>query len=243
MSARKTGAGRGNVEAKKSNRASAEPRAHETRSQLKAKKTERASLAKARAEALAKATGQDRDAIKKLYKQRGDYGIVAEELLPAEAKKLTVRQVYDRLMTIATTSGEGTVEKKTNLLSELLSKVTGGEARYVLRIPLGRLRLGIGDPTVMEGLSWSKTGDKTLRPQIERAYNVCSDLGQVAHVFKGNGVDALAKIQVQVGNPVRMALAFAQAIEAGRHAFEAGLMEMRDMASPSTPQAGLAFRD
>ena len=47
----------------------------------------------------------------------------------------------------------------------------------------------------------------------------------------------------KAGDPVRMACAFAQAIEAGRNAFEAGLMEMRDMASPSTPQAGLAFRD
>jgi DNA ligase-1 len=46
-----------------------------------------------------------------------------------------------------------------------------------------------------------------LRPPIERAYNVCSDLGQVARVFKAEGVDALVKIQVEVGNPVRMALA------------------------------------
>ena len=58
MSARKTGAGRGNAEAKKNNRAVAEPRAPETRSQLKAKKAERASLAKARAEALAKAEAE-----------------------------------------------------------------------------------------------------------------------------------------------------------------------------------------
>lgn len=159
------------------------------------------------AEALAKATGKDKEAIKKLYKQYGDYGIVAEKLLGAEAKKLTVAQVYERLKEIATTSGEGTVEKKTGLLADLLQKLSGREARYVLRIPLGRLRLGIGDPTVMEGLSWSKAGDKSLRPQIERAYNVCSDLGEVARVFKAEGVDALAKIQVQVGKPVRMALA------------------------------------
>ncbi len=159
------------------------------------------------AEALAKASGKDKEAIKKLYKQHGDYGIVAEKLISDDAKKLNVRQVYDRLKEIAMTSGEGTVERKTDLLSDLLQKLSGREARYLLRIPLGRLRLGIGDPTVMEGLSWSKTGDKTLRPQIERAYNVCSDLGQVAHVFKAEGVDALDKIQVQVGNPVRMALA------------------------------------
>ena len=159
------------------------------------------------AEALAKAAGKDKETIKKLYKQHGDYGIVAEKLLGDEAKKLTVAQVFERLQAIATTSGEGTVAQKTDLLADLLGKLAGREARYVLRIPLGRLRLGIGDPTVMEGLSWSKAGDKSLRPPIERAYNVCSDLGQVARVFKAEGVDALVKIQVEVGNPVRMALA------------------------------------
>ncbi len=47
----------------------------------------------------------------------------------------------------------------------------------------------------------------------------------------------------KAGDPVRMAAAFAQGIEAGRAAFEAGLMEQRDMASPSTPVAGMPFRD
>ena len=44
-------------------------------------------------------------------------------------------------------------------------------------------------------------------------------------------------------DPVRMAQAFAAAIEAGRIAFEAGLMQMRDMAVPSTPVAGTPFFD
>jgi thiazole synthase len=44
-------------------------------------------------------------------------------------------------------------------------------------------------------------------------------------------------------DPVRMAHAFASAIEAGRIAYEAGLMEMRDMAAPSTPVAGTPFFD
>jgi thiazole synthase len=45
----------------------------------------------------------------------------------------------------------------------------------------------------------------------------------------------------KAGDPVKMAQAFARAIEAGRLAFEAGLMEPRDMASPSTPVAGTPF--
>lgn len=47
----------------------------------------------------------------------------------------------------------------------------------------------------------------------------------------------------KAGDPVRMARAFAAAIEAGRMAYEAGLMEMRDMAEPSTPVAGTPFFD
>ena len=47
----------------------------------------------------------------------------------------------------------------------------------------------------------------------------------------------------RAADPVSMARAFALAIEAGRSAFEAGLMEMRDMAVPSTPVAGTPFFD
>ena len=57
------------------------------------------------------------------------------------------------------------------------------EGRYLLRIPMGRLRLGVGDVTVLDGLSWSVTGDKSLRPELERAYNISCALGLVdAHV-------------------------------------------------------------
>lgn len=47
----------------------------------------------------------------------------------------------------------------------------------------------------------------------------------------------------KAGDPVRMAAAFAQAVEAGRAAYEAGLMGVRDMAAPSTPVAGTPFFD
>jgi thiazole synthase len=45
----------------------------------------------------------------------------------------------------------------------------------------------------------------------------------------------------KAGDPMTMAAAFARAIEAGRLGFEAGLIEPRDMASPSTPVAGTPF--
>ncbi|HEX4619667.1 MAG TPA: thiazole synthase [Steroidobacteraceae bacterium] len=46
----------------------------------------------------------------------------------------------------------------------------------------------------------------------------------------------------QAANPVAMAAAFAQAVEAGRAAHLAGPIEPRDFAAPSTPVVGQAFR-
>ncbi len=47
----------------------------------------------------------------------------------------------------------------------------------------------------------------------------------------------------QAGDPARMAAAFAQAVEAGRAARRAGPIEPRDLAAPSTPVIGTAFRE
>ena len=45
----------------------------------------------------------------------------------------------------------------------------------------------------------------------------------------------------QAGKPAAMAAAFAQAVEAGRAAYEAGPIEARDFAAPSTPVVGTAL--
>lgn len=166
------------------------------------------------ATALAKATAGDDlfeahglAEVKRLYREVGDYGSVAETLLKGQGRGLSVADVFSRLWEIATASGDGTVTTKTDLLAELLKSLSGREARYTLRIPLGRLRLGIGDPTIMDALSFARGGDKSLRAPIERAYNVCSDLGLVARVLWMEGTAGLLALKVKIGNPVRMALA------------------------------------
>lgn len=174
------------------------------------------------AQAVSLATGVPVADVKKLYKERGDYGTVAQELSKAKSKKLTVAEVFEKLRVIATTSGEGTVEKRVNLLADMLKQSSPVEARYLLRVPMGQLRLGVGDVTVLDGLSWSATGDKTLRPDLERAYNITSDLGEVATKFKDavvesgkadaetlkkNVVKELKKLKIKVGKPIRMELA------------------------------------
>lgn len=159
------------------------------------------------AQAVAQATATPLADVKKLYKEKGDYGIVVEELSKAKSKKLAVREVFEKLREIALTGGEGSVEKRVGLLADLLKQSSPREARYLLRVPMGRLRLGVGDVTALDGLSWSETGDKSLRPDLERAYNITSDLGLVATTFKKDGVKGLKKLKITVGKPIRMELA------------------------------------
>lgn len=92
----------------------------------------------------------------------------------------------------------------------------------------------------------NKTALKTLRayfPDIPLV--VDAGLGSPSHAAEvmEMGYDAvlLNTAIAKAGDPVKMAQAFAKAIEAGRLAFEAGLIEPRDMASPSTPVAGTPF--
>ncbi len=137
----------------------------------------------------------------------GDHGLAAEKLCGAADAGLTVTEVFDRLDALARTAGEGSVDSKVAQLASLMRDSGPLENRYLVRIPLERLRLGVGDPTIMDGMSFARVGDKSERPAIERAYNYVSDLGLVAERYIAGGADAIAEIRVVVGNPVRMAQA------------------------------------
>lgn len=140
-----------------------------------------------------------------IFRKTGDLGETAEELLKNKGDGLTVEKAYHDIMDIAHTTGAGSVEKKIGLLSNLLKACSQKEAKYIARFVLGRLRLGIGDPTVLEALALSR-GDRTLRPELERAYNLCSDLGLVAKTLLEKGMEGVRRFKVKVGYPIRMAL-------------------------------------
>ncbi len=154
------------------------------------------------AEAVAEGTGATLEDVHQRFSEIGDYGLVAEERIEREQGTLTVVQVFERLTDIALTEGEGSVAKRVSLLADLLRQVGKQEVRYLLRIPLGRLRLGVGDPTVMDALSYARTGSKDHRAPIERAYSICSDLATVAKDYWRAGVDGLQDINIVVGTPV-----------------------------------------
>ena len=161
--------------------------------------------------AVATATGASPAQVAARVRETGDLGQAAEQLLTVTAAgrpaTLTVTAVVDALHRIAEAEGPGSQGRKLELLAALLAQATPLEARYLLRLVTKGLRLGIGTPTILDALAQVHAGGRGARPVLERAYNICCDLGRVAAALAGGGLAAVEQLQVRPGNPVRAMLA------------------------------------
>ena len=158
--------------------------------------------------AIAQAFGTPGNEVAKLFGRIGDLGLVAAQLSGhGSTAASSITEVHARLMEIAAASGSGSVEKKRSLFADLLKRIDPTSAKHLVRIALGRLRLGIGDPTVLDALSFARKGDRSLRPLLEAAYNRTSDLGLIARTFWSGGEPAVEALKVTVGRPIRSQLA------------------------------------
>jgi DNA ligase-1 len=161
--------------------------------------------------AVATATGRTPEQVAGSVRETGDLGQAADQLLTetgaGQAASLPVTEVVGTLHEIAAAEGPGSQGRKLDLLAGLLSRATPLEARYLLRLVTGGLRLGIGTPTILDALAQVHAGGKADRPVLERGYNICCDLGRVAAVLVAGGLAAVERLQVQPGSPVRVMLA------------------------------------
>jgi DNA ligase-1 len=96
---------------------------------------------------------------------------------------------------------------KMKYISSLLNDATPQEAKFILKISMGTLRLGIADNTVMDALAIAYTGSKENRGKLEAAYNVSSDLGKVAEAIANNNLAGLENFRVRLFSPIRPMLA------------------------------------
>ncbi|OGV95029.1 hypothetical protein A3A66_03350 [Microgenomates group bacterium RIFCSPLOWO2_01_FULL_46_13] len=145
---------------------------------------------------------------KAFYQRKGDLGTVVAELAKEKGESVTVSQVYQTLRQIAEDEGENSQERKINHFAKLLKELDPLSAKYVIRIPLGKLRLGFSDKTVLDALSWLERGDKSAKARLEKSYQVVPDVGLLAKRVKDLGIDKATKdIQPVVGVPVLPMLA------------------------------------
>ncbi len=163
------------------------------------------------ARAVAEAVGVTGEQVLASARELGDLGLAAEGLLAASAASrpatLEVEVVFETLHQIAQAQGTGSQARKLAPLAGLLGEATPLEARYLVRTVTGSLRLGIGTATILDALAEVHAGGRKTRPVLERAYNICSDLGLVAETLVGGGLAAVEQMQVRAGNPVRPMLA------------------------------------
>jgi DNA ligase-1 len=158
--------------------------------------------------AMAVAYGETKEDVAKLIRQSGDVGLTAQGLAPKTRRDTpSVVEVHRRLWEIAGTSGEGSLKAKLDLFAALLGELDAASAKHLVRITLGKMRLGIGDPTVLDALSFAQQGDRSLRPVLEAAYNRTSDLGLIAKTLWARGAAGMEALKVTVGKPLRSQLA------------------------------------
>lgn len=152
---------------------------------------------------IAKTSKQKEETIYARYKKIGDIGKTAEQY--AGKGKLTVKKVFETLHKIAEATGTGSQETKIKLLSGLLTEATPIEARYLARIVIGDLRLGVGDKTVLDALAIAYA-KKEARTELEHAYNICPDIGEIAGILAHKGINGIKKIGVKLGVPIQSML-------------------------------------
>ena len=163
--------------------------------------------------AMSKSSGIPLKKIEEDYNKGGDLGQTAENILKQKiqttfsSETITLERVYETLLKIANLEGKGSQEMKIRYVSSILNDATPQEAKFILKILLGTLRLGIAENTVMDALAIAFTGEKENREVIENAYNVSSDLGKVAQVVSTGGIEQIRKFQIQLFNPIRPMLA------------------------------------
>jgi DNA ligase-1 len=153
--------------------------------------------------------------VEALYAMLGDLGLVAGQV-SSEAGSvptvLSVDEVFVGLKAIAQTAGKGAVEQRSARLVGLLTRVDSVSAKYVVRILLGNLRLGIGDATVLDALAKARWNDAKKRKLLEGAYHKTSDLGLIARTIyeqpdEKEAERAVEALDIQVGKPVHSQLA------------------------------------
>jgi len=163
--------------------------------------------------AVARAAGHREKDIEKDTQKTGDLGETAQKFMEKKtqatffSKPLTVQRVYETLDKMAKSTGSGSVDLKLNLLAGILSDASPSEAKYIIRTVTGSLRLGIAAMTVLDALAVAFGGGKETRDQLERAYNISSDLGRVARVVAEEGMKGIEKFKVIPGEPIRPMLA------------------------------------
>jgi DNA ligase 1 len=158
--------------------------------------------------------GADESAMSGFYMKHGDLGSAAEEALIAKntiseassgmlfKKDLDLQEVYSAFLELARTTGKGSQDRKRQVLNRLfLSMRSPVEAKYLIRILAGEMRIGLVEGLVEESIA--KAFSSTL-DQVRNARLVTGDVGLVSTLAKKG---KLAEAGIKLFRPTGFMLA------------------------------------
>ena len=164
------------------------------------------------------ATGIENDKVVKKWKQLGDLGLVAEEFVKEKKQttlhkeKLTTEKVFNNFQKLASLTGEGTVSKKINLVSELLSSASPLEAKYIIRTCIGDLRIGVAEGVLRDSIAKAFNIEPV---KVEKAADLLVDYAEVIKLAKEGNLEGIKLIP---GRPIKAMLSIR--VESVKEGFE-----------------------
>jgi DNA ligase-1 len=148
---------------------------------------------------VAQLSGRGESQLTGAYRQHGDLGAVAGEILPERAGQgVAVLEVEATFRQIAGTRGAAA---KAAIVRDLLSRATPLEAKYIVKIMTGDLRIGLKESLVEEAIARAYGG--TLA-EVQRANMLLGDIGETVRLASRG---ALAKAQMRLFHPLGFMLA------------------------------------
>ena len=145
--------------------------------------------------------------IQKIYLKHGDMGALAEYVVskrqqsPLMAQQLLLPDLYDQLRKIAGATGHGSSEAKRKILTGLLMNSSPIEAKYLIKIAGGELRVGVVEGLVEIAIAKAFRRDVKA---IRQAMLLSGDIAQVALLAKK---DALSTAIMKPLTPLSFMLA------------------------------------
>ena len=120
---------------------------------------------------VAELAGKNEKDLTAAYRKLGDLGAVAGDVLRQRKSKLSILEVEKSFREIAASRGP---TSKGKLVHDLLARATPVEAKYIVKIMTGDLRIGLKESLVEEAIA--KAYGATL-PGVQRANMLLGDIG------------------------------------------------------------------
>ena len=148
---------------------------------------------------IADLSGSDEAQLNAAYRRLGDLGAVAGDVLPQRPEQgLEVLEVESTFHQIASARGSAA---KAAIVRDLLSRATPLEAKYIVKIITGDLRIGLKESLVEDAIA--RAYGSTLA-EVQRANMLLGDIGETVRLAsQGN----LAQARMRLFHPLGFMLA------------------------------------